>query len=90
MKDDVDFECGEWRGLAKTIISKLEALPSAQPERKTGRLIHESAYNWYRCSVCKKVYSEALLQNFNECMYQPCFRYCPNCGADMRREGEQR
>lgn len=29
--DVVDFECGEWRGLAKTIIDKLEALPSAQP-----------------------------------------------------------
>lgn len=27
----VRFECGEWRGLAKTIIDKLEALPSAQP-----------------------------------------------------------
>lgn len=26
--DVVDFECGEWRGLAKTIIDKLEALPS--------------------------------------------------------------
>lgn len=26
----VRFECGEWRGLAKTIIDKLEALPSAQ------------------------------------------------------------
>ena len=30
--DVVDFECGEWRGLAKTIINKIEALPSAQPE----------------------------------------------------------
>lgn len=29
--DIVDFECGEWRGLAKTIIDRFEALPSAQP-----------------------------------------------------------
>ena len=29
--DVVDFECGEWKGLAKTIIGKLDALPSAQP-----------------------------------------------------------
>lgn len=44
MKDDtisraaavnvVVFECGEWRGLAKTIIDELEALPPAQPEYK--------------------------------------------------------
>ena len=31
--DVVDFECGEWRGLAKTIIKKLEALHAVQPER---------------------------------------------------------
>ena len=30
--DIVDFECGEWRGLAKTIEQALEQLPSAQPE----------------------------------------------------------
>lgn len=30
--DVVNFECGEWRGLAKTIIDKFEALPPAQPE----------------------------------------------------------
>ena len=30
--DVVDFECGEWRGLAKTIIKKLEALPAVQPD----------------------------------------------------------
>ena len=26
--DIVDFECGEWRGLAKTIIDRFEALPT--------------------------------------------------------------
>lgn len=28
----VDFECGEWKGLAKTIEKRLSDLPSAQPE----------------------------------------------------------
>ena len=32
--DVVDFECGEWRGLAKTIVEKIEQLPSAQPEQR--------------------------------------------------------
>jgi hypothetical protein len=27
----VKFECGEWRGLAKTIVEEIEKLPSAQP-----------------------------------------------------------
>ena len=28
----VDFECGEWRGLAETIEKRLSGLPSAQPQ----------------------------------------------------------
>jgi len=32
--DIVRFECGEWEGLAKTIIKRFEQLPSAQPEIK--------------------------------------------------------
>lgn len=34
--DIVEFECGEWRGLAKTIVEEIEKLPSVQPERKKG------------------------------------------------------
>ena len=29
--DIVEFECGEWIGLARTIIKRLDALPSAEP-----------------------------------------------------------
>lgn len=31
--DIVEFECGEWSGLAKTIAEEIKQLPSAQPER---------------------------------------------------------
>ena len=30
--DIVEFECGEWSGLAKTIAEEIKQLPSAQPE----------------------------------------------------------
>ena len=30
--DIVDFECGEWRGLAGTIVKAIEQLPPAQHE----------------------------------------------------------
>ena len=32
VKEIVSFECGKWRGLAKTIIKKIEDMPSARPE----------------------------------------------------------
>jgi len=31
--DIVRFECGEWKGLAKTIIKRFEQLPSTQSEQ---------------------------------------------------------
>lgn len=56
----------------KSIVDLLRDLPSAQPERKTGRWtkIHWKAF---RCSECNR------LSEF-------CTDFCPNCGADMRGE----
>ena len=64
-------------------------LPSAQPERKTGQLKYESAYNWFRCNVCRKIYPSEFMQYFDSCQYQPGFNFCPNCGADMRGEQDE-
>ena len=68
------------------IIEHFKRLPSAQPERKTGQLKYESAYNWFRCNVCRKIYPSEFMQYFDSCQYQPGFNFCPNCGADMRGE----
>ena len=38
--DIVEFECGEWSGLAKTIVKAIEQLPSAQSDI-------------IRCNACK-------------------------------------
>ena len=32
--DIVEFECGEWSGLARTIIEAIKQLPSAQPDNQ--------------------------------------------------------
>ena len=61
---------------------QLEALPSAQPERKTGKWIDETFKPWglvyhpYKCDQCGE-HSEADSD------------YCPNCGADMRGEQDE-
>lgn len=75
--DIVRFECGEWEGLAKTIIKRFEQLPSVQSESKTGKWIE--AYDPFnrisgRCSVCGW---EAHLYEDNVVG----MNYCPNCGS---------
>lgn len=56
-------------------VDILEALPSAQPERKTGHweiyIISMLDGEGCRCSECG---SEGV----------PYWDFCPNCGADMR------
>lgn len=66
------------------IVAELEKLPSAQPERKTGRWIINylcstsgGSYRVYRCSECEAFYESAGLWPR---------RYCPSCGAKMDEE----
>lgn len=69
----------------------LEALPSAQPERKTGRWYKPQGYprDSYRfiCDNCHDVAYFVTGNNGkkNKSDNPKCgYRYCPNCGADMR------
>lgn len=53
----------------------LENLPSAQPERKTGKWVEKlNVYGVAYCSLCGY---ELHTNDTN---------FCPNCGADMRGE----
>lgn len=80
------YEMGLKERLADDSDSYDALLSSAQPERKTGKLIYESAYNWFRCNVCRKIYPSEFMQYFDSCQYQPRLNFCPNCGCDMRGE----
>lgn len=55
----------------------LEQLPSAQPERKTGRWINitneESLDEEYKCSLC----------GWELFLWSKLTNYCPNCGCKM-------
>ena len=82
----------EWdKTLAKTMI---ESLPSAQPQRKTGRWIIKDnpGTGWYRvtCSECgEDVTSTAPCIGFYP-NAKVTWDYCPNCGALMDGEVEGR
>lgn len=73
--DVIDFECGEWRGLAKTIVKGIEQLPSAQPEQKTGKWILYGR-GMAGCSKCGMIYNDV----YDDDRY---FNFCPNCGTKM-------
>jgi len=63
----------------KAITTRIKALPSAQPERATGKWMHDKddeLFSGY-CSCCgwESVICETDVADMP---------YCPNCGADMR------
>ena len=63
-------------------IKAIRALPSAEPERKTGTWIYDTervagdgwTYSQYHCSECGFQVLGGMV------------KFCPNCGADMRGE----
>ena len=71
-KPTLDFESG------KRVMEHLERMPSAQPERPTGKWIHQSKFSRIECDQCGKVFRNTFAPK----------NFCPNCGAKMER-GEQ-
>jgi len=73
---------------------RMNELPSAEPERKTGKWLEKSVIHkdeadtvieeWQsaKCSVCGKYHTTLYLYYFSD------YNYCPHCGADMRGEQE--
>ena len=68
-------------GFVRSIaVRAIRNMPSAQPERKTGHWIAPKYYPTQFTFTCSKC---GYKQSFNG-----KFKFCPNCGADMRGEQE--
>lgn len=81
--DIVRFECGEWRGLSKTIENSLNDLPSAEPMQKIGQWkMKKTLMDFFEeipvCSECG--HTTEMRKTYN---------FCPHCGADMRGEQDE-
>ena len=80
-------ECHELRGVFSDIEHGLKELPSAEPERKTGKWIpHREKSREYIGTVLVCVTYDYWL--CDTCGYrvengQPIYNFCPNCGARM-------
>lgn len=64
------------------VLARLKLLPSVNPEQKKGKWIGKpiAGYSTVRCSVCNDVFRE------NEGRWN----FCPNCGAEMEKENDDR
>ena len=73
------------------VISKIEALPPIQPERKKGKWISLVVRHGWVCSNCKKedAYAFFLNEKNGKLDYEMQDFFCPHCGADMRDEQDK-
>ena len=76
---NVSVENGELEAYSRDRKRMCE-LPPAQPERKRGKWLADNrpGGGFWVCSCCKFP-SEAFAANV-------LYKFCPNCGADMRGE----
>ena len=68
-------------------VNVLANLPLAKPERKKGRWLPDNNCYYetrYICSECKLPFHVETI------MMKPSWRFCPNCGARMEGEANER
>ena len=74
-----------------TVVRVLEQLPSAQPERRTGKWIVQDIYkkDMYRvsCSCCGES-SMVDQRSIAKAVDIKVYNFCPNCGARMEGESD--
>lgn len=72
------------------VKTMLKALPPAQPERKRGKWIYgedEYGIDGYHCDKCGFFVPWDYAHKFIN--YIEDYKFCPNCGADMRGEQDE-
>ena len=67
-------------------IETIKQLPSAQQERPKGNWVEigDEPYDEWECDVCGFVIDGSGCIDSEE--YRDVYKFCPNCGADMRGE----
>ena len=76
--DEQRWDSGCWIRY-KMFERVLDSLPTAQPERKTGRWIPvANGRGGHECALCHE-YAPSYQSGEENLTY-----FCPNCGADMR------
>ena len=68
----------------KKLTSYLDEMLSVQPERKIGHWVEtgDEPYDEWECDVCGFAIDGSGCIDPEE--YRDVYKFCPNCGADMR------
>lgn len=71
----------------------LGKMPTIEPERKKGRWAEfdsdEDKFDIIKCSCCKHTFTVDSYHWTDIGFVKDDFKFCPNCGADMREEGDE-
>ena len=76
-------------GCIECIVDEIDSFPAADvaPVRRGKWLNFYNDYRTAECSVCAELYEVTFDKESNSALFD-CFKrfykYCPNCGADMR------
>ena len=80
LKPDADYDDGDYWAYS---IGQVHFAPTIEPERKKGAWINEGRI--IRCNKCKTGY--AVVKGMKSAL---TYKFCPNCGADMRGEQDDK
>lgn len=84
---NVILEDGEDR---KIFYEVIERQPTIEPERKNGEWMEfdsdEDRYDIIKCPCCKHTFTVDSFHWTDIGFVKDDFKFCPNCGADMRGE----
>jgi rubredoxin len=74
----------------KVALDAIKNLPTVQPERKRGHWVEigDEPYDKWECDVCGFVIDGSGCIDPEE--YRDVYKFCPNCGADMRGKQDER
>lgn len=67
-------------GIVSDIIDNIDNAPTVEDRPKGKWIAVDLTFgrSFYSCTICDKT------ENVPTCMNKPKFKFCPNCGAEMR------
>ena len=91
---DIFEDNGQIRKELNEVYDKLNALSSVTPKRKKGKWIEydsdEDKYDVIKCPCCKHTFIVDAYHWTDIGSVKDDFKFCPNCGANMRQREENK